>query len=90
MSKKSLIIKVFGKVQGVGFRHYTMKKAHELKLTGFVQNKADGSVYIEAEGDKNKIDEFADWVKEGPTWARVDDVSIQETGDLGYNEFRVR
>ncbi|PKP49853.1 MAG: hypothetical protein CVT92_14890 [Bacteroidetes bacterium HGW-Bacteroidetes-1] len=46
---KAVIIQIFGRVQGVGFRYYTVHKAMELGVYGFVQNKGDGSVYIEAE-----------------------------------------
>ena len=57
--KQGAIIKVFGKVQGVGFRYYTQRKAVELGITGFVQNRPDGSVYIEAEGEEEDLDAHA-------------------------------
>lgn len=46
--QKAAFIHVFGRVQGVGFRYYTNMKALELHIKGFVENKPDGSVYIEA------------------------------------------
>lgn len=90
MKKQGAIIKVFGKVQGVGFRYYTHKKAVELNLTGFVQNRPDGSVYIEAEGREEKLDEFILWCHEGPGWARVTNVQIQRTPAWGYDDFEIR
>jgi len=83
MKNKAVILKIYGKVQGVGFRFYTHKKAQELDLTGFVQNKADGSVYIEADGDADKLELFILWCDEGPSWARVTKVEKQFVPVLG-------
>ncbi|MCF8230437.1 MAG: acylphosphatase [Bacteroidales bacterium] len=88
--KSSLIIKVEGRVQGVGFRYYTNQKALELGISGFVKNLGDGSVYIEAEGEKEQMDLFVSWVKEGPEWARVEDVKTQENQNQDYKSFMVR
>lgn len=67
-------IQVIGKVQNVGFRFYTKKKALELNINGFVKNVLDGSVYIEAMGEESAVDEFIIWCYSGPQWARVKDV----------------
>ncbi len=88
--KKSLIIKVIGRVQGVGFRYYTNKKALELDISGFVRNMPDGSVYIEAEGEEKQIHNFVCWVKEGPNWSRVEDVKVQDQPLQEYKSFAVR
>ncbi len=90
MKKQGVTIRVSGKVQGVGFRYYTHKKATELGLKGFVQNKPDGSVYIEAEGVEEKLDEFILWCNEGPGWARVTHVQIQKNPGWGYGKFEIR
>jgi acylphosphatase len=86
METKAVIIKVYGKVQGVGFRFYTQKEAQDLGLTGYVQNKPDGSVYIEAEGESDKLERFALWCEEGPSWARVSKVEKQCVPVLGRDE----
>ncbi len=51
-------IMITGTVQGVGFRYYTRRLASSLGLTGFVKNLASGEVEIEAEGDKQKVQEL--------------------------------
>lgn len=51
-------IMITGTVQGVGFRYYTRRLASSLGLTGFVKNLASGEVEIEAEGEKQKIQEL--------------------------------
>lgn len=48
----------YGRVQGVGFRYYSVYKARELGLTGWVQNLDDGSVEMEVQGTRRKIDEL--------------------------------
>ncbi len=87
---KAAIIQVFGRVQGVGFRYYTEKKAHELGLAGFVENKPDGSVYIEAEGEEADLDAFVVWCRRGPQWAHVTDIRIAPVPPLGLDGFHIR
>lgn len=87
---KSFQIKVTGKVQNVGFRYYTRKKAHESGLSGYVRNQSDGSVYIEAEGEEGLLSEFLSWCHHGPTWARVDAVDVQEQPLQGFTGFSIR
>lgn len=90
MERKSVILKVHGKVQGVGFRFYTQKKATELGLHGFVRNKADGTVYVEAEGNEEALNTFINWCEEGPMWARVTKVEQQFVPLQGHVGFVVK
>ena len=53
-----MLITVRGKVQGVGFRYSARSMAQQLKLTGFVKNTYNGSVFIDAEGDEPNIIEY--------------------------------
>ncbi|HLV34186.1 MAG TPA: acylphosphatase [Spirillospora sp.] len=62
---------VHGRVQGVSFRHYTMMQARNLGLTGWVRNEPDGTVRTVAEGEKDKLDTFLDWLHIGPPAAQV-------------------
>lgn len=89
MALISYEITVFGKVQGVGFRYYTQKKAWEMGLNGFVQNKPDGSVYIEVEGNEEAVDHFLLWCNGGPSWARVSKINIQEVPPSNYKGFKI-
>ena len=90
MNKKAVILQVFGRVQGVGFRYYTQKKAEEFGIKGFVRNRPDGSVYIEAEGSPEALEAFTYWCGEGPSWARVSKVEKQEIPPRGYTAFEIR
>ncbi len=55
---KNLIIKIYGDVQGVNFRFEAKLTADKLGVKGFVRNEADGSVYIEAEGEEKDTGEI--------------------------------
>ncbi len=88
--KKSVILKIYGQVQNVGFRFYTEKKARMLELKGFVKNMPDGSVYVEAEGDKENINELIKYCHEGPSWANVTHVYIQESPIKDFLDFSIK
>ncbi len=84
-------ISVFGKVQGVFFPGSTHQKAEALGLTGFVQNKQDGSVYLEAEGDRSALEQLVAWLHQGPEHAQVDRVEVKEIDEFqGYKTFMQR
>lgn len=86
---KHLNITVSGKVQGVFFRATTKAVADQLKIRGFVKNRADGTVYIEAEGAPFELDTFLEWCHEGPERAVVEKVDIK-TGELkSYRNFEI-
>jgi len=83
-------ITVSGKVQGVFYRASTRDKAKELGVKGWVRNESDGSVYIEAEAERQTLDQLIDWCKQGPTRARVENVHY-EVGEMkGFEKFEVR
>ena len=88
--KKSVILKIYGRVQNVGFRYHTKKTADSLQITGFVKNQPDGSVYVEAEGDEISLDHFILWCQSGPTWARVERVEQQSTPVQYFTGFAVK
>ena len=85
-----LKITVKGKVQGVYFRASTRLKAIELGLTGYVENRPDGSVYLEAEGEEAQLKKLVQWCNIGPDSAVVEDVSYTENQVLGFLDFQVR
>lgn len=83
-------ILITGKVQNVGFRFYAQKSAHELDITGFVKNRKDGSVFIEAEGEEESLKLFVDWCHKGPPWATVETVTVNESPVMNYRGFLVK
>jgi acylphosphatase len=81
---KTFSIRVSGEVQGVFFRASAKKQADGLNLTGKVRNERDGSVYIEAEGEEDQLEEFLHWCKRGPQHAKVDAIDVSE---IDYKDF---
>ncbi len=87
---KHVSIQVSGKVQGVFFRASTKDVAEELGITGFVRNESDGSVYIEAEGEDEKLKKFEEWCHHGPKHALVNQVRLKEGSVKGFTKFDIR
>jgi acylphosphatase len=71
---------VHGLVQGVGFRWFVARRAQALGVSGYVANSHDGSVEIDAEGDRSLLEDLLKEVRVGPRSAQVNDVRI-EWGD---------
>ena len=71
----SVHLVIQGRVQGVGFRYYVMRRAQALGLRGWVRNVWNGDVEIEAEGDRPALEQLAELVQSGPTSSHVDAVA---------------
>lgn len=68
---------VSGRVQGVGFRFTTKQAADELGVRGIVRNESDGTVYVEAVGSEEKLSQFIEALRKGPSpSAEVDKVVV--------------
>lgn len=86
-----LSARVFGVVQGVGFRFWTMGKADELGLKGVVKNLDDGSVAIVAEGPERQIQKLLDWLRSENAPGRVERVEDSISAAEGsFRDFRAR
>ena len=82
---------VHGRVQGVGFRIFVVRRASRLGLAGWVANDAGGRVRCVAEGPRDSLDELLDELQDGPPGAwveRVDATWSPATG--GFSGFDVR
>ncbi|OPY78406.1 MAG: Acylphosphatase [Syntrophorhabdus sp. PtaU1.Bin153] len=83
-------ILVSGVVQGVFFRHNTMKKANEFNVKGWVRNLQDGRVEIVCEGKKDEVQKLVDWSKKGPAGAYVNNIHVTWEDYIGeFDTFRV-
>ena len=69
---------VHGLVQGVAFREYTRRQASALGLTGWVRNRADGTVEVLFQGECAKVDALLDWLATGSPYARVHHLDARE------------
>jgi acylphosphatase len=76
--RKALRLLISGRVQGVGFRYFTVREARQRGLVGTVANLPDGRVEVEVAGDPATLDDFKRGLREGPPGARVTGVDEQE------------
>lgn len=76
MRRVSAIIS--GRVQGVAFRASTVGVARDHGLTGWVRNRADGSVELEAQGNDAQVAALLAWCARGPPAARVTGVAVED------------
>jgi acylphosphatase len=77
---------IVGDVQGVGFRFFAERHGRLLGLEGYVRNRYDGAVEVEAEGTAVALEQFLNELRHGPRAARVEDVRVSwlpYRGDLG-------
>jgi acylphosphatase len=79
-----------GRVQGVGYRAFVLRRAREHGVHGEVRNTPDGGVEVVAEGDSERLEMFLAEVREGPLHARVEHVDVREhEGDSRYRGFTI-
>jgi acylphosphatase len=76
MTIQALVI-VSGRVQGVGYRDWTMATGRRLGLTGWVRNRRDGTVEALLVGDDSAVGEMIDACRQGPAMARVDEIEVE-------------
>jgi len=63
---------VVGRVQGVGFRYFVFREAQPLAVRGWVRNLNDGSVEVQARGERLSVERLESALREGPGHARVE------------------
>ena len=82
---------IYGRVQGVFFRAFTSRHAAELGLTGYVRNQRNReAVEVHAEGERNKLEKLIDYLKVGPSGARVEKVETDWSEYTGsYPNFSI-
>jgi len=80
---------VSGRVQGVFFRASTQQQALHFGLAGWAKNLADGSVEVLACGQKEALNQLADWLHKGPRLARVDHLSEQSYSGDAPDDFSI-
>ncbi|RMF19236.1 MAG: acylphosphatase [Candidatus Dadabacteria bacterium] len=91
-TERGVRMRIYGTVQGVAFRAATVEQARALGLTGWVRNRTDGSVEIEAYGPRAQIGELIRWAHQGPPAASVSRVDVSELGpgEMPPADFSVR
>lgn len=85
-------VTISGRVQGVGYRAWTVDAARSLKLQGWVRNRTNGSVEAVFQGNGTRIHQMIEKCHQGPFMARVSDVSASDrkAPDETYADFTSR
>lgn len=86
----SVRLTITGRVQGVGYRFWTERTAAGLGLRGWVRNRRDGSVELQAAGEDAAIAALIEACREGPRAALVTDVTVGAAEDDGIAGFSAR
>ena len=74
MKRKRLEARVYGFVQGVGFRYFVKRNALKLGLNGYAKNLPDGSVEVVAEGSEDALLKLLEYLREGNSYSQVEKV----------------
>ncbi|MDN5898980.1 MAG: acylphosphatase [Brachybacterium sp.] len=83
------IVRVRGRVQGVGFRMDAAAAASRLGIGGTVRNLLDGSVEAALEGCPEAVETMIDHLRRGPSSARVDGIDVRREAPRGAGPFRI-
>lgn len=91
MKNKSLnyFCKIYGRVQGVGFRAWTKKTAEKYFLTGWVRNCDDSTVECEISGHKKNLESFLNDCLNGPLLSLVRDIYKEKRRFKKYQTFEI-
>jgi acylphosphatase len=87
---RSVLVRISGRVQGVGFRDWTQRKANDLGVSGWARNLASGEVEALFSGSPEAVDAMLAACRRGPQLARVDAVKTVETTEVASGRFSVR
>ena len=74
-------LRISGRVQGVYFRESMRQRAEQLAITGWVRNRADGTVEAIAQGDAFQVARLIEWAERGPQGAKVEKVDVESVND---------
>ena len=81
---------VTGKVQRVGLRFMSLKKAYELRVKGYVKYMKDkDKVGMEIEGEEENLEEFMYWLRKRVKFAEITSIDIQEGDIRNYPTFEI-
>lgn len=90
MPKLAVLLSISGRVQGVGFRAWTVREARRHALLGWVRNRYDGRVEALLIGEAQEVEAMIEACRRGPALARVDDLQRLPAEDDGSRDFSER
>jgi len=89
-AKKLARVNIRGVVQGVGFRPFVYRLAHECKVNGWVRNTS-ANVEIEAEGGEEALERFLAGLKtKAPPMATIEEIKVSLDAPRGHVGFEIK
>jgi len=73
---ESWLVRVSGRVQGIGYREACVARARKLGINGWVRNRMDGSVEAMLQGSPDQLARMCSWLRDGMPAARVDELEV--------------
>lgn len=70
------LVRISGRVQGIGYREACVQRARAAGITGWVRNRMDESVEAMLQGSPEQLDDMCAWLRDGMPAALVDDVKV--------------
>ncbi|MFA7430855.1 MAG: acylphosphatase [Rhodospirillaceae bacterium] len=90
MSVHTTLVRITGRVQGVWYRAWTAEQAQARGLSGWVRNRADGSVEALFHGPAATVADMIAACHEGPPAAQVVDVTAESVNEAPPQGFQKR
>jgi acylphosphatase len=81
---------ISGRVQGVGYRYFAKRSAHETNVTGWARNLDDGRVEVHANGAADQLEDFEARLRQGPRFSDVRSVESSDAAVLELSGFHIR
>ena len=76
---KAFQVNIYGRVTGVGFRFFALRRAGERgQIKGWIRNAACDQVEAVCQGNEAELRVFLHDLSQGPDWSRVDDIKINK------------
>ena len=72
------LVRVTGRVQGVGYRDACVRRARALGITGWVRNRMVGSVEVLLQGSPAQLADMRSWLHDGIPAALVDELAVNQ------------
>jgi acylphosphatase len=75
-SLETRLVRVYGRVQGVGYRYACVQQARSLGITGWVRNRMDDSVEAMLQGTPDQLVQMCDWMRDDMPAALVEKMDV--------------